>query len=136
MSFCENDDNNVQAPIVGARQPLTMKIYGFYNGMPFSQTYTANDCQKKDRAIFNVDGTEILQNWLDDTGAFLSQTLESYTYSYNTTTKAVSITTDGLTEVGVVNMLTATQPVYSTSTTYHLNGQNAPVAMEISANRQ
>ncbi len=134
---CRNDDNDNgnQNLIVGIWQPTSMKIYGSYNGVPFSKEFVANECQLKSRTILNADGTGTSITWNDDSGTCQQTGSENLTYSYDANTKEIKITTNGNTTVGTVATLNSSKMVVKSETTYDLGGENVPATLEISANR-
>ena len=111
---CSSDDNdNVTGSIIGSWKPVKTVIVGTAtsNGIniPINQTIVSNECQLKSRTIFGTDGIVKATSWDDTSGTCQQISSESSAYTYNSSTKTLSMTQNGIQLASKVSKLTDTE---------------------------
>lgn len=120
FSSCSRDDNSnsSQTSIVGKWQLSHTILNGTvtYNGVVANVKdfkVNATECQKKTYMLFKNDGTGNEEAWLEEAGNCKLQASGSYNYSYNSSTKEITQTQNGVSQKVVLKSLTGSELSYS-----------------------
>lgn len=110
VSSCSNDDNN--APIDGNWKAEKATVNGSleYNGLPVPISQTKdNACTKESYLTLNVDNSGSMLVKDDTSGTCEALVQDSFTYSYNSENKIITLTYNGTSEEVKVKSLSSTQ---------------------------
>ncbi|MBP7173827.1 MAG: lipocalin family protein [Cloacibacterium sp.] len=117
---CSRDDNSSgsETSIVGKWQLSHTVLNGTvtYNGAVANVKdfkVNATDCQKKSYMLFKNDGTGNEEAWLENEGSCQLKESGAYTYSYNSSTREITETYNGVSVKVALKSLTSSELAYS-----------------------
>lgn len=129
---CSNDDN--EAPIEGNWMAEKMTVTGsiVYNGLPLPVSQVKdNSCTKESFLNLNADHSGSLLVKDDTSGTCESLIQESFTYSYNSDNKIITVTDNGTSEDVKVKSLSSTALVIEKDIEYSTTQGNFTGKVEI-----
>lgn len=118
---CNRDDKDENS-IVGTWGLTSVTVKGTLKkdnqSIPVNQTQNSDACTAKSTTTFKADGTGNTEGYAPDSSGNCQLTVnEPLTYSYNASTKSLTLTVDGLQQVMTLETLTATTLSYGESVT-------------------
>lgn len=124
---CSRDDDSSSSSVVGSWYLYTVSVSGkvLVNGISQSinNSQVASSCVQKTTLIFNENGTGNVTSWDDSSGSCIQVQNDDLTYTYNSSTKVLTIKTGSNTDVTNITSLTSTQMVgEETVTNYDVQG--------------
>lgn len=111
---CSRDDSPDQiTSVVGSWYLYSVGVNGtvLINGSPqtINNNQVASACVQKSTLTFNENGTGTAVSWDDSSGTCAEVQNESFTYTYNQSTKVLTVVTSSKTDVTTIKSLTTTE---------------------------
>lgn len=108
----DSDSNdNTKDMLVGTWQPVTIRVYGTYNGQKIDQTQALSSCIQQSRSTYRADGTATDIAYSDQNGPCALQGQTNYTYVYNAGSKTITETAGNTSHTIQVKSISTSQLV-------------------------
>lgn len=111
----DDDSSDFSGSVVGSWYLYSVGLKGTVsqngNSAPINTTQTLNSCMQKSTVTFNQDGTGNATSWEDTSGTCAKIQDENFTYTYDTSSKVLTIKTATETDVTSLTKLTSSEMV-------------------------
>lgn len=111
----DDDSSDFSGSVVGSWYLYSVGLNGTVtkNGVsvPINTTQTLNSCMQKSTVTFNQDGTGNATSWEDTSGTCTKIQDENFTYTYDTSSKVLTIKMVSETDVTSLTKLTSSEMV-------------------------